>query len=150
MACKYGFCGQSDIAEMAESFTGFRIGKMNLEHRNGDRLDRVVDRDRCVGEAGGIQQNGLCPGGLRFVQPVDQMTFMIGLAKVDVRPGIARLVIQPSGDVVQRIAPVNVRFARSEQVEIGAVQYKDEWPLKQISFPVSGRAGCRPRMKVTI
>jgi hypothetical protein len=42
------------------------------------------------------------PHGLRFVQPVDQVTFVIRLAHVDVEAELLRVVFQHAGNVVQR------------------------------------------------
>ena len=67
---------------------------MDLDHRHRDRLDRVVERDRGVGEAAGVEDHRLGALGLRLVQPVDQMALMVGLAHVDLEPELARPVLE--------------------------------------------------------
>ena len=64
--------------------------------------------------------------GLRLVQPVDQMPFMVGLPEINLRPGFARLVIEHRGNIVERVMAVNLRLAGAQQVQIGAVQYKNK------------------------
>ena len=63
--------------------------------------------------------------GMGFLQPVDQMAFMVGLAEIDLHMGAIGRILHPPGNVVQRVIAVNVRLARAEHVEIGSVQHID-------------------------
>lgn len=110
---------------------------MHLYYRHADRPDRIVKRDRGVGIATGIQQNGLCSLQIRLVQPVDQHAFVVGLAAFDAQAKVRRLRCQPCMNVIERVIAINFRFARAEQVEIGAGQDIDDRQVGQ------GRAfGC--------
>ena len=53
---------------------------MHLDHRRGDRLDRVEQGDGCVGQCAGVEDDRLRLVSRSFVQPVDQMALMVALA----------------------------------------------------------------------
>jgi len=60
-----------------------------------------------------------------FMQPVDQMAFMVALANVDLEAERAGMVFDLPGDFVERFRTVDFGFAHAQKVEIGPVQYKD-------------------------
>jgi thiazole synthase len=134
MPGKYCFCGKSDIAEMAKAFAAVRVGQMNFKHRNVDRLDGIEDRNRCMCEACRVQQHGFRALGLRFVQPVDQMAFVVRLPEIDIGACCAGQVIQSSGDIVKRIAAIDFRLSCSQQIEIRAIQDKNNGSHSQSDF----------------
>ena len=72
-----------------------------------------------------LSSTALAPFGLRLVQPVDQMALMVGLAHVDREAERPRLVLEPAGDVVERVGAVDFRLAQAQQVEVGAVEDVD-------------------------
>lgn len=98
---------------------------MHLDHRRGDCLDRVEQGERCVGQGAGVENDGMGFLRRRFVQPVDQMAFMIALADVDIETQRLRMVFRLSGNFVERFRSVDFGFAHAQQVEIGSVQYID-------------------------
>jgi len=61
------------------------------------------------------------------MDPVDQLPFMIGLAALHVvaEPGTG--LATEALDVGQRLVAVHGGLARAEQVQVGAVEYKDGW-----------------------
>src|SRR5712671_3393915 len=84
-----------------------------------------------MGQRPGIQNEPLGRFA-RLLDPVDELTFMIGLPKIDLEverssPREAALL-----DIRQRVMPVNRWVAHPEQVQIWAVQDKD------------GRQACTP------
>src|SRR6267378_3020797 len=84
-----------------------------------------------MGQRPGIQNDPLGRFA-RLLDPVDELTFMIGLPKIDLEverssPREAALL-----DIRQRVMPVNRWVAHPEQVQIWAVQDKD------------GRQACTP------
>lgn len=123
--------GHADKADMPEFLTLFRVGQMDFDNGDLYRFDRVVERDGGVGVGAGIQKHRFRALGLCLMQPVDQMAFMVGLAKIDLQPQFLRLVIEAPGDIVERIGPVNFRFAHTEQVEIGAIEDIDKRICRQ-------------------
>ena len=60
------------------------------------------------------------------MKPIDQMAFMVRLTQIDLKTGLSRLVLKLAGDVVERLDAVNLRLARSEQVEVRPVQDIDQ------------------------
>ena len=62
---------------------------------------------------------------MRLVQPIDQHAFVIGLAKVDLEAELARASRPASPRYRRGYGAVNLRLARAEQVEVGAVQDED-------------------------
>jgi hypothetical protein len=77
MARKTGNSTQVYIAEMPKILAGVRIGHVHLNNRDGDCFNRVEDADRRVGIASGVQQDRLRTHAVRFMQPVNQMAFMV-------------------------------------------------------------------------
>ena len=69
-----------------------------------DHLPRRIMRRATTALAFAIgtkQHSGLCPFGLRLVQPVDQMAFMVRLAKVDFQPQLMRLIVETTGKPIR-------------------------------------------------
>jgi hypothetical protein len=104
---------------------------MHFDYGHSDRFDRVVQRNRCVRIGTGVQQHRLRAHSMRLVQPIDQMALMVGLAEIDVKTERLRLIVQPSGDIVERIGPINLRLSRAEQIEIGPIEDEDDGAIGQ-------------------
>ena len=98
---------------------------MDFDHRRADRLDCIVERDAGVGEGAGVEQHGLGADRLRFVKPINEMAFVVGLAQINLEAQFARAIFEHAGKVIQRGRAVDLRLACSEQVEIGAVEDED-------------------------
>src|SRR4029450_8030970 len=64
----------------AELLAGIGIGQMDLDDRWFDRRHGVAQRHRCRGEPGGVENHGASLALMGFVQPVDQLALMVGLA----------------------------------------------------------------------
>jgi sulfur carrier protein len=62
------------------------------------------------------------------------MAFMIGLAKIYVKAQRPRLIIQAPGYIIQRVSAIDLRLARAEQVEVWAVEDKDNLSVGQANF----------------
>ena len=73
----------------------------------------------------GIEQHRLGAGEMCLVQPIDEMTLVIGLADVQFKTKLRRLALEHGGDVVERIVAVDRRLPEPEQVEIGSIEDKD-------------------------
>src|SRR5690606_29224515 len=78
-----------DIGMVAERLAFMEIGDMNLEHRRVERVQRVENRDGCMGEGGGIDDDA---GGRlsRLVDPVDDAVFRVRLVKADLEAELVR------------------------------------------------------------
>src|SRR3546814_2666461 len=74
MARKMRRCGHADIASVTKGFAGRRVRQMDLDHRNRDRLDRVVQRHRRMGIAAAVEERRLRPREMRLVQRSEEHT----------------------------------------------------------------------------
>lgn len=115
----------ADIAFMAEGFALVRIGQVDFDHRHGDALDRVMQSDRGVGQAARIDDDGMGALRMGLLQPVNQMAFMVRLAKIDRHMGAGGGVVHPLGNVVQRVIAIDFWLAGAQHVEIGSVEHID-------------------------
>ncbi len=79
-----------------------------------------------MGQRAGIEQHGSGALGLGLVQPVEQVALMIGLAHLDGETQLLGAVLEHAGDVIQRVAAVDLRLAHAEQVEVGPVEHIDQ------------------------
>ena len=92
---------------------------------------RVEQGDAGVGVGCGIEQHRMRAFGLGFVQPVDEMALVVGLAHVDLAIEVPRAVFQHGGDVVERVAAVDLRLAQAEQVQVRPVEHIDQ-PFRHV------------------
>jgi hypothetical protein len=120
-ACDHGFSGFRHIGILPKAFTRVNIRDVHFDHRNLQHQQRVEDGDRGRGVAGRIDGK---PGRFtcqRFLNPVDQFAFDIGLAEHHVDSEALGGLVAKLLDVGQRRGAVFLRLARSEQVQIGSV-----------------------------
>ena len=89
-----------DMTVVAECFTRVNVADMQFDGRDLRACDGVAQGDGGVGISPRIDQHRLCVLSLRFVQPVDQHAFVIGLAHVDRKTKTARLIFQLAGLVL--------------------------------------------------
>ena len=111
---------------------------MAFHDRDAQRLKGVEQGHRGVTVAGGVddERRGLFAG---FLDPVDQLALVIGLAEHH-----GRAVGDPfaqGADVIQRLAAIDVRLAHPKQVEVGAVQDVEDGGFgHSLEIMTSGRA----------
>lgn len=112
-------------ARVPELLARVRIAQVHLnkdESRARHELGRVAQSVGVVREGGGIEDDrSRCIH--RFVQPVDELGLVIGLAQVD-REGTG-IRLQSSSEVVERAAAVDVGFATAEATEVGTVEHEN-------------------------
>lgn len=125
MPGKTGHGSHADKALVAKRFSKMRVGKVDFEDWHCDRFNRIEDRDRRVRIASGVEEHGFGADGVCFMQPVDQVPLMVRLAHINCQTQLARLILEPPGNLVERVVPIDFWLADAEQVEVGAVQDKD-------------------------
>ena len=77
-----------------------------------------------MGQGAGVDDNGVtAPPGL--VDPVDQVTLVVGLKALHLDTQGLSLPLQLPVNVRQRGRPIDLRFPCAGQVEIGTVQHKN-------------------------
>src|SRR5262249_19175250 len=126
------------------------VGQVNLDNRQRGRRKSVEHRDRGMGQRPGIENDSVRRFA-RLLDPIDELAFVIALPKIDLeieRRGAgqaARL------DIGQRVMTVDRRVTYPEQVQIGAVQDKDDRqaspPSDHLLIPRDG--WIRPALQAT-
>jgi hypothetical protein len=69
----------------------------------------------------------------RFVNPVNQLAFMVALPKVELQAVRLRSALTQRLHIGQRLRAIHSRLTRTEQIQIGAIQ-NQEFFHKQIAF----------------
>ncbi len=83
--------------------------------------DRVTQGDAVVGERSGVEDHSVhrAPG---IVEPTDELAFGVGLKVDDRDVGLGGMRTQVGENVGQRVVAVDLRFSRSEKVEVRSVE----------------------------
>jgi hypothetical protein len=87
------------------------------------------------GEPGGIDRDADL-GAARFVKPVDQRAFRVGLPKVDLQAVFFALIDAELLEVFERVAAVDFRLANAEQIQVRSVQDQNRSSHLDASPPV--------------
>ena len=96
------------------------IGEMNFDDAGARSLDRIVQSDGRMGKSTGIQNDWLA-GAARLLDPGHEFALMVCLTKMQVYFTSPADRGEVGLDIGQRVAAVDFRLARAEQVEI--------WPV---------------------
>ena len=120
---------------MAEFFALVNIGHVHLDHRQFHALQRIVQRDRGVGQSTGIDDDSGRRSG-RFLDPVDQIAFVIRLPPVEGETQRLCLGAAHCLDLGKACGTVNFRLTRTEKVKIWSVEAKDGF-LQERSHPIA-------------
>src|SRR5712691_3090092 len=102
------------------------VGDVNLNGRNGERLQAIEQGQRVVRERGGIDDDARRRRCF-LLKEGDDLAFIIALKEVNLDVQLSRLDADRVHQVGQRPCPVDVGLALAEQVQVGAVD--DEEPL---------------------
>src|SRR5271165_1470775 len=110
---------------MTERLALVHIGNVHFDDGPFERMERIEDGDRGVGEGGRIDDDA---GGAlaAAMNPFNDLVFAIALMELDLEPELAADALAIGLDLGERLAAVNVRLALAEQVEIGTVQDADD------------------------
>src|ERR1700730_17557247 len=101
------------------------VRNVNFDDRCFKGVQRVEDRNRRMGECGGIDHDA---GGYfsRLVNPVDDLVFAVGLVKAKLKSELGGELPAVSLDIGKGFVTVDVGLALAEQVEVGSVQHVDD------------------------
>ena len=103
---------------MAERLAPVHIGNVHLDDRACERVERVEDGDRGVGEGGRIDDDAGDPLASR-VYPFDNLVLAIALMELDLKPELGPNAPAIRLDVGQRLAAVNLRLAFPKRLRLG-------------------------------
>ena len=133
---------EAHIGMVAEALAAKDVRQMHLDHRQTGGGERVEHGDRGMGQRAGIQ-NDAVGRFTRLLDPVDQLAFVIGLAKIDLQVERGRAREAARFDIGQGVMAVDRRLAHPEQVQIGAVEHKDgrhaSSPSEQAGYSTRGK-----------
>src|SRR4029079_4268288 len=116
--------GTRDERPLPDGLAGRRVREVHLDRGHGHRGERVPERQTGVGQGTRVDQDP-ARAGLRCVHGVDQNTFMVALAALDLAPELRRQVFQSLIDLGERDAPVDRGLTLTERVEIRTVEDQD-------------------------
>lgn len=109
----------------AERLARMHIAQMQLDERDRHGRERIAQRDAGMAVAARVDQDERGAVLRRRLHAVDQRVLGIGLQCRQFMAGRGRRTGQVGVDFGQGRTPVNLRLARAEQVQIGAVQNQD-------------------------
>src|SRR5450631_885549 len=101
------------IGVVAEFLALVDVRNVNFDDRRIEGIQCVEDRNRRMGECGGIDHNA---GGdfSRLVNPVDDLVFAVGLVKAKLKSKLGGEVPAVSLDIGKGLVTVDVRLAFAE------------------------------------
>ena len=110
-----------NVIHLAEGFARRRVGQVHFDNRHLAGPEGVMQGHRCMCEGSGIEDEdrAIARG---FLHPVHQFALMIGLARL--KGHAASQAAQAGMDIFECFVAVNLRLARTEQVEV--------WPTENI------------------
>ena len=106
---------------LAETFPPENVGNMNFHHRQFRQNQRIQYGHGRMCKRGRIYNYSVCsfPG---VVNPADEFRLAIALAEIHLDPGAIRMGCAGSLDVGEGLFPVNLGFADSQHIQVGAIQ----------------------------
>src|SRR4051794_16229464 len=120
-ACDHAVSARGDEGVVPKLLTLVHVRDVHLDHRRLEGVECVQDRHRGVGEGGRVHHDAA--GDLaRFVNPVNQFVFPVGLVKADVEVQFLGQFPAISLNICQRLMAIDVRLALAKQVEVRPVE----------------------------
>ena len=113
--------GRRDDRVRAPRLARGDVAHVHLDHREGHRLDRVVQRHAVLRQPGRVDERALHRVD-PLVQLVDQRAFVVRLEALELGAELGGQRLQLGVDLGERGRAVDVRLAPAEQVEVRAVQ----------------------------
>ena len=106
---------------MAKRLAFVDVGNVHLDHRAIKGGQRIKNRDGCMRIGCGVDDD-TCRCTARFLHPIDQLTFVVGLMKANRQPQILGQCRTRLGHVIQGLGPVNLGLTQAQKVQVRAVQ----------------------------
>src|SRR5271163_1905103 len=113
------------IGAVAEFLALVYVRNVNFDDRRMEGIQCIEDRDRRMGECGGIDHDAGCDFS-RLVNPVDDLVFAVGLVKAKLKSELGGELAAVSLNIGKRLVTVDVRLSLAEQIEVGTVQNVDD------------------------
>src|SRR3954453_910791 len=100
------------------------VGEVDLDDRDRERLERIVDRPRIVRPRGGVDDDR-GDGVVRVVAPLDELALVVRLAALDGELERPRPLVDAALELRDRQAPVELRVTAAQDVQIDSVEHQD-------------------------
>lgn len=105
---------------MTEGFTGMDVGDVNFNDAELGCRDGVAEGNGGVSVGTGVEDYAIDAFSTCFVEAVDQSPFVIALVEGE---GVGRETAMQIGfQIGKRRRPIDLRFARAKEVEVGAIE----------------------------
>jgi hypothetical protein len=101
------------------------IGNVHLIKWYGNPCEGVTQCNTGMGQASGIDDNGLHPFGTGSMNTVDQGAFMIALKAGKASPGTGDHITGSRDDILQGGFAIDFRLSRTEKVQVGAIEHEN-------------------------
>ena len=108
---------------MTEILAGVDVADVDFDGRNLHRHQRVVQRDRGVRIAAGVDDDAGGLLGMRLVDEVDQFAFAVGLPAIGLEPELGRGLGAQLLDIGERGMAIGFGLAGPQQIEVRAVEH---------------------------
>src|SRR5439155_14872629 len=100
------------------------VGDVDLDERQSDAGERVVQRQARVRVRASVHERAV-DATAHGVYQLDQLAFAVALRELDLDAQLTRHLSQSPLDVLECFVAVELRLARTEQIEIRAIQDGD-------------------------
>src|ERR1700730_10563652 len=131
---------QRYIGVVAEFFALVNVRNVHFDDRRFKGIQRVEDRNRRMGECGGIDHDAGCNSS-RLVNPVDDLVFTIRLVKAKLKSELFGKLPAIGLDVGKGFVTVDVRLALAQQIQVRTVQHVDDsthgWLQDQVCVSIN-------------
>src|SRR5690606_13703620 len=124
---------------LPEALARVHVREMHFDHRHADGRDGVAQGEGRVAVGRRVEHDARRPVRARLVERVDQVALVVVLAEGEGHLRERRA--QPALQVAEANEAVDVRLARAEQVEVGAVEDEDahadgRWGMADGGWPM--------------
>lgn len=110
---------------MTEFLALMHVGDVYLDYRWLERVQRIENGDRIVGERGRVDHDS-ARNLTGFIDPVHDLVFAVALMEAKLKLELFRYMATVGLDISQSLVAIDVRLALTEQIKVGAVQDKNK------------------------
>ena len=125
---------------MPETLAGVNVADVHFDRRNLHRDQRIMQRDRGVRIAAGVDDDSGYLFRVSLVNEIDQLALAVGLAALGLHAELRRRFRAELFDIGKLRVAVRLRFPRPQHVEVRAVEHIDRRG-RGLGHPDSSKGG---------
>ena len=118
---------------MAKAFAAIDVRDMHFDHWPVKHVERIQKGDRCMAIACRIDNHPVCFGTC-VLDPVNDLTFVIGLFKTNLKAQLIAYSLTLRQNILKRVVTVELWLTRAQHVQVWAIQNLDMFRHDAISF----------------